>query len=74
MLIVEDKGQGMMLPMIESEDGNGTRLGVGIRGMQERVQQFGGQLSIRSDESGTAIECRFPFADSDKISAQAGRL
>jgi len=74
VLIVEDKGQGMMLPMIESEDGNGTRLGVGIRGMQERVQQFGGQLSIRSDESGTAIECRFPFADSDKISAQAGRL
>jgi len=73
-LMVEDRGQGMILPMIESGDGNGTRLGVGIRGMRERVQQFGGQLVIRSGESGTAIECRFPFAESDKSSAHSSAV
>ncbi|PYX36222.1 MAG: hypothetical protein DMG75_11210, partial [Acidobacteria bacterium] len=73
-LMVEDRGQGMILPMIESGDGNGARLGVGIRGMRERVQQFGGQLVIRSGESGTAIECRFPFAESDKSSAHSSAV
>ncbi|HEY1800418.1 MAG TPA: PAS domain-containing protein [Terriglobales bacterium] len=36
--------------------------GVGLRGMRERIGQFGGELEIHSDNSGTTISARLPLA------------
>jgi signal transduction histidine kinase len=52
-----------------ADDGLGMRsgqgdpvLGVGIPGMQARVRQFSGHLTISSDESGTSIMATLPLA------------
>ncbi len=40
-----------------------TRPGVGLRGMQERVHQFGGVLTIQSDSSGTTVTASLPLPE-----------
>jgi signal transduction histidine kinase len=53
---------------VEVED-EGTRIprehkaGVGLRGMKERVAQFGGTLEVSSDAKGTTIITRLPLAN-----------
>jgi signal transduction histidine kinase len=34
--------------------------GLGIRGMQERLRQFGGAVTIESDDSGTSVLASIP--------------
>lgn len=57
---VRDRGKGM-------SSGNGAsrraKAGVGLRGMQERVHQFGGSLTVQSDTSGTAIIAVLPLTN-----------
>jgi len=36
-------------------------VGVGIRGMRERVRQFGGKFEIQSDAKGTTVTAVFPI-------------
>jgi two-component system NarL family sensor kinase len=36
--------------------------GVGLRGMKERVEEFGGTLSIQSGSTGTAVTAKVPLA------------
>ena len=50
---VEDKGKGMPAE---------RPTGVGLRGMKERVGQFGGQLEVVSDGTGTTVIARMPLA------------
>ena len=38
----------------------GAKAGVGVRGMQERVRQFGGKLQIVSDLGGTKVIVNLP--------------
>lgn len=38
------------------------KVGVGIRGMQERLRQFGGSLVVNSDGSGTVVMARLPVS------------
>ncbi|MGA8273140.1 MAG: PAS domain-containing sensor histidine kinase [Candidatus Sulfotelmatobacter sp.] len=40
-----------------------ARAGVGVRGMQERVHQFGGTLRISSNSAGTKVSVTIPIAD-----------
>jgi PAS domain S-box-containing protein len=58
---VADRGRGIP-PEKQSEMHSGAKLGVGIRGMRERVRQLGGRLEIESDSRGTRITARFPLA------------
>lgn len=46
--------------------------GVGLRGMSERISEFGGILEIRSD-SGTTVSAFLPLKDLSKSSLAAGR-
>jgi PAS domain S-box-containing protein len=39
----------------------GAKAGVGIRGMQERVRQFGGTLEIASSDTGTTVVVNLPL-------------
>jgi signal transduction histidine kinase len=59
-LEISDRGKGVPASVSESpSDAMGT-LGVGLRGMNERVRQLGGTLSIISD-SGTTVRASLPL-------------
>jgi signal transduction histidine kinase len=51
-LRIRDDGKGMA--RVEA-DGAMPRLGVGIPGMEARIRQFGGSLSVSSSRKGTTI-------------------
>src|SRR5271163_2352699 len=54
-LEVADHGKGISADTLATLNSSGGQLGVGIRGMRERVRQLGGWLQIRSQPAGTTI-------------------
>ena len=67
-LMVEDNGVGMPADKLDEVDGAGA-LGVGVRGMRERLRQLGGRLDIHSDDSGTRVEALLPVLASSTVAA-----
>jgi two-component system NarL family sensor kinase len=61
MLEIEDKGKGFDEAILEQggEDWMGA-LGVGVRGMNERMRQLGGKLEIITKEAGTLVRATIP--------------
>lgn len=61
ILEVADKGRGIPFPKFEDagRDWMGS-LGVGLRGMTERMHQVGGRLEISSTEKGTTVTAVVP--------------
>jgi PAS domain S-box-containing protein len=57
---VRDQGKGMLPEKLAEIQSYGS--GVGIRGMRERVRQFGGNLQVESDPSGTRVFVSLPVA------------
>ncbi|HEY1263503.1 MAG TPA: histidine kinase [Terriglobales bacterium] len=45
----------------DGKDRIGEMMGVGIRGMRERVRQLGGQLDLISSDGGTTMRARLPL-------------
>ena len=70
-LQITDEGTGMPMP---AADRNGNEalatLGVGLRGMTERMRQLGGQLEVQRLERGTRIRATAPDADGTNPSKQ----
>ena len=60
---VEDEGKGIPQERLSEIQSRGS--GVGIRGMQERVRQFNGNMAIHSGSSGTQISIRIPIPTTD---------
>ena len=60
-LQVSDQGRGMHRLTAERGNGVGTRLGVGILGMRERMTQLGGRLEVESTPSGTTVRATIPL-------------
>ena len=60
-LEIVDQGRGMGKGAGEHGNGGGTRLGVGILGMRERMLQLGGKLDIESTSSGTKVRATIPL-------------
>ena len=58
-LEVEDQGKGMTTERLAAIQSHGT--GVGIRGMQERVRHFRGDLVVESNGSGTKVYATLPL-------------
>jgi PAS domain S-box-containing protein len=54
-LEVADRGKGIPAEILTTLNSSGGQLGVGIRGMRERVRQLGGWLQIKSSPAGTKI-------------------
>jgi PAS domain S-box-containing protein len=63
-LEVEDMGKGIPPMLLEqsSEDWMGS-LGVGLRGMNERMRQLGGKLEVYSTEGGTVVVASVPAGE-----------
>ena len=61
ILTVTDHGKGMPGALLEqnSRDSMGA-FGVGLRGMNERLQQLGGTLDITSSQAGTEVRAAVP--------------
>jgi len=55
---ISDRGKGISVE--KQRDLSNAKAGVGVRGMEERVRQFGGTLHIASSPLGTAVVASFP--------------
>ena len=58
-LEIRDEGKGISESRFAEIQAGGA--GVGIRGMQERVRQFGGNMTVRSDKAGTRVNVTLPI-------------
>lgn len=63
-LEVADSGKGIPEEILTTLNSSGGQLGVGIRGMRERVRQLGGWLQIKSWPNGTTIIVTLPAKES----------
>ena len=74
-LQVSDAGKGISQE-VRSKISSGESAGVGLRGMRERVRQFGGRLDIQSDGAGTKVTVVLPVStapeDANADQANAG--
>ena len=59
-LEVADNGKGIPKDVLYTLNSSRGQLGIGIRGMRERVRQLGGRLEIKSGEDGTTILAVLP--------------
>jgi signal transduction histidine kinase len=59
---VEIRDMGKGIPLAKQLDlSSSGKLGVGVRGMRERLTQLGGSLDVVSDENGTAVIAELPL-------------
>jgi signal transduction histidine kinase len=68
-LEVKDAGKGIS-PEKQLALSSSGQLGVGFRGMRERIRQLDGDLDIQSDATGTTITATLPLAKPSTTSAQ----
>lgn len=68
LIEIQDGGKGIP-PEKQSQLLGCGPVGVGLRGMRERVLQLGGTLEIESDDSGTTVRAMFPIGKSAAVSA-----
>jgi len=57
---VEDEGRGLSVDEL-SAIASGETLGVGLRGMRERISDFGGELEVLSTGQGTKVRAVIPI-------------
>ena len=67
VLEIRDQGKGMPSPPSASD----PNLGVGIRGMQERIKQLNGKLDITSSSEGTTVTASVPIKENQASQNQA---
>ena len=60
---MSDNGKGVDHETL-SKIASGKTIGVGLRGMRERVRQLGGNLEIESNGHGTIVTATVPIAES----------
>src|SRR5882762_8194796 len=70
---VRDFGRGMPAELIGGSQTNGDHFGVGLSGMQERVNDLGGNFEIQSGGDGTAITLSIPLASERSDAANSTR-
>jgi PAS domain S-box-containing protein len=59
-LEVKDQGHGIN-PAMQSRIGSGEGIGVGLRGMRERIRPLGGSMKVDSGANGTAVVVTLPL-------------
>ena len=59
VLEICDHGRGMDQKLLRRK--NSTALGIGVRGMMERMRQIGGELQLKSGPNGTTVRAKAPI-------------
>ena len=72
ILEVRDEGNGIP-PEVTEKISTGDSFGLGIRGMRERLRQFGGHLDVVSNGKGTLVTAALP-ARSEKVPAEDSEM
>jgi PAS domain S-box-containing protein len=73
ILEVIDRGRGLPVQYSgESEEGEPRVLGVGLRGMTERMRQLGGELELTSTPQGTTVTASVPAEALSSAAANSG--
>ena len=67
LIEIKDLGQGIPSHLLELNSDSLATLGVGIRGMRERVRQLGGQLEIFSSPEGTTVRASIPLKEGKRL-------
>jgi signal transduction histidine kinase len=62
-LEVEDQGRGFPTEILGGDQRPMARMGVGMRGMEERLRQLGGDLKVSSGDWGTRIVAELTFVE-----------
>jgi PAS domain S-box-containing protein len=62
-LRVTDFGRGIPANLLKKFRADGSRAGVGLAGMRERVSELGGRFDIKSDKRGTEVVIVLPLED-----------
>jgi signal transduction histidine kinase len=65
LLRIRDYGQGMAPDTLRQFRSTGSRVGVGLAGMRERIREQGGQLDIKSSPTGTTVSVTLPVTPAD---------
>lgn len=71
VLEIEDQGKGAPAAALQFSGNPLCLLGVGLRGMNERVQQIGGQLELFSSERGTMVRATVPVRTGKDLNSHA---
>src|SRR5713101_3011832 len=58
---IRDHGRGMPREILEQVE-EGTKLGVGLAGMRERVHELDGEFEVTSDEHGATVRATVPLS------------
>ena len=67
-LEIKDSGKGIPLEKQMALTSSG-QLGVGVRGMRERIGQLGGVLVVQSDQGGTVVTATLPLQVTTTVTA-----
>jgi two-component system NarL family sensor kinase len=62
LLEVADRGTGIPAERL-ADVASGARMGLGLRGIGERVKSFGGDMKIESNQQGTRIKVILPMVE-----------
>ena len=71
VLEVLDQGKGVPAAILEFRNDSIGTLGVGLRGMNERLRQLGGKLELTSSNVGTRVRATVPLQTSKDLSSSA---
>ena len=72
VLEIGDEGKGMEFQHFgESGEGGAATIGVGLRGMNERMRELGGRLDVSSSAKGTTVTATIPVTEAGTAEATA---